>query len=180
MGKNAAVFHSRRKGEGRAGSTALLMISCGFLFGGILGWLLESNLSSGAYVRAFLDAIKDGAITPEIPRVLWSICRWPLLVMVAGILPLAGLGIPAVLCLRGFLLSYSISAFFDVGIKEAAMLFGPVCLLTLPVLFLLAEGILLKKAGEPTERKPAVVLACLLSLALCAVLELTVIPILLS
>lgn len=60
------------------------------------------------------------------------------------------------------------------------MLFGPVCLLTLPVLFLLAEGILLKKAGEPTERKPAVVLACLLSLALCAVLELTVIPILLS
>jgi len=180
MGKNAAVFHSRRKGEGKAGSTALLMISCGFLLGGILGWLLESNLSSGAYVRGFLDAMKDGAITPEIPRVLWSICRWPLLVMVAGIFPMAGLGIPAVLCLRGFLLSYSISAFLEVSAKDAVVLFGPVCLLTLPVLFLMAEDILLRKAGEPTERKPAVVLACLLALVLCAVLELTVVPIFLT
>lgn len=180
MGKNTAVLHSKKKGENRSSNAALALISAAFLLGGILGWLVEGNISSEDYVRGFLDAMKDRVITPEIHRELWGIGRWPLLVMVAGILPLSGLGIPAVLCLRGFLLSYSISAFWDAGAKEAAILFGPVCLLTLPVLFLMAEGFLLKRAGEPTERKPAVVMACLLSLVLCAVLELTVVPILLT
>lgn len=63
---------------------------------------------------------------------------------------------------------------------QAVLLFGPTCVLTLPVLFLVSTEVLLRKAGEQTEGKLALVLACLMALCLCILLDVAVIPDLLS
>lgn len=165
-----------RKGEGRHTNTALLLISAAFLVGGLLGHWAAGKLPAEVYVRSFLDAVQGGTLETSVRRELWMVLRWPLGILVLQFLPMAGITIPAFLGLRGFLLSYSISAFVQEGIGTAVLLFGPTCILTLPVLFLLSTGVLLRKAGEVPERRPAVVLACLLALCLCILLDLTVIP----
>lgn len=177
MGKGVAVIYGRTKGESRHHNTALLLISAAFLAGGILGWMTEGKLPSSQYVQGFLEYIKQNSFTDGTWRECWSVFRWPILVILFSRLPMAGLAIPGLLCLRGFLLSYSIAAFMEEGVLHTLLLFGPTCVLTLPVLFLLSTEILLRKAGESVGMKPAV---CLLALCLCIVIDLTVTPMLLK
>ncbi|MBR5534067.1 MAG: hypothetical protein IKU62_04405 [Ruminiclostridium sp.] len=175
MGKRVTVA-ARPKGEGRHQNTVLILISAAFLAGGILGYLAQENLPASSYVQMFLS--ETGS--PDLWRELWSVVRWPTGFLILGKLPLVGLSIPMAMSLRGFLLSYSIAAFAEGNLNSAVLLFGPTCVLTLPVLFLLSTEILLRKAGEQAQGKPAVILACVLSLCLCMVIDLTVVPMLLT
>ena len=165
------------KGDATHRNKALFMVSLAFLLGGILGFLVYSNLTPSQYITLFLS---KETVTPTISKELWGVFRWPLGLLILRIFPLAGLTIPAFMTLRGFLLSYSISAFTEGSMKAAVLLFGPTCVFTLPVVFLLSTEILLRKAGGQSERKPAVILACFLALCLCVVIDLTVVPQLLT
>lgn len=179
MRKHVTFIH-RRKGESRNQHAALLLVSAAFLLGGFLGSAAAGKLSTALYIQSFLEAAKEGMLTASFWREVWSVFRWPLAVLFLRFLPLSGFSIPIVICLRGFILSYSIAAFAEAGFWQAVLLFGPTCVLTLPVLFILGTNSLLQKAGQKTEYKPAVILACLLSLCLCVVLNQTVIPVLLT
>ncbi len=165
------------KGETQHRSAALALISAAFLLGGVLGFLVQKEFSASSYIQLFLQ---DSISGPSVGQELWWVFRWPVGLILLQLLPLAGFTIPAAICLRGFLLSYSISAFVQVQIKTAILLFGPTCAFTLPVLFLLSTAILLRKAGERYEQKPVALLACLLSLLLCIMIDLTVVPMLLA
>ena len=176
MGKGIAMMYTG-KGESRHRNIVLVLLSAAFLLGGILGYLAQDNLPASSYIQLFLREAEPGLI---LWQELWSVFRWPVGLLILGLFPLVGITIPAVMCLRGFLLSYNISAFVQEGLTAAVLLFGPTCVFTLPVLFLLGTDILLRKAGERPEGKPAVVLACLLSLFLCIVIDLTVVPMLLA
>lgn len=165
------------KGKGTHRNKALAMVSLAFLLGGFLGIMVYSKLPSSQYITLFLS---EEIVNSTISKELWGVFRWPLGLLILRIFPLAGLTIPAFMTLRGFLLSYSISAFTEESMKAAVLLFGSTCVFTLPVVFLLSTEILLRKAGEQSEPKPAVILACFLALCLCVVIDLTVVPQLLA
>ena len=175
MGKGIAVMYSR-KGESSHRTAALLLISVAFLLGGLLGYWAEGKLPAGIYITSFLEAARVGNLIPSLWQEIWMVFRWPAGILLLRFLPLTGISVPLLLCLRGFLLSYSISAFVQENVWNALLLFGPTRVLTLPVLFLISSDVLLRKAGEQTGEKPALILACFLALFLCILLEAAVIP----
>ncbi|MDO4516807.1 MAG: hypothetical protein Q4C76_06710 [Bacillota bacterium] len=160
----------------------LLMISVGFLCGAVLGGLAEGKLSAEPYVLEFLQAQAREAVTPALWRELWVIFRWPAAVIALSFLPLVGLTMTALFFLRGFLLSYGIIAFAAgsgaQGMLWAGLLFGPTCILTIPVMFVLGTACLLKKTGSDKAAKafPLRLLLCVPALALCVFLNNTVVP----
>lgn len=115
-------------------------------------------------------------------REVWIVFRWPVAVILLSQLPLAGVTIPVVFFLRGFFLSYGIVALMEgmglSGVLCAGVVFGPTCLLAVPVLFVLGTTGLLRKAesqpkGIPFFRR---IVASLLVLALCVFLDQAVVP----
>ena len=180
MGKGVAMIYTRQKGERGHRTIVLFLISAAFLLGGILGYWTESSWSAETYIRGFLETARNRTIGPSPWKEIWTVFRWPAAILLLRFLPITGISVPMLLCLRGFILSYSISAFVQEEVVTAVLLFGPTCILTLPVLFLFATEVLLQKAGEHSERKPGVFLACLLALCLCIVIQMAIVPGLLS
>ena len=175
MGKGITMMYSQ-KGGSRYCITVLVLISAAFLLGGLAGYWVEGKLSTGTYISSFLETVIDENVSVSIGQEIWNLFRWPAWILMLRFLPLVGLSIPMLLCLRGFLLSYNISAFMREGLRTTILLFAPTCILTLPVLFLLSTEVLLRKAGEDSEGKPGWILACLLALCLCMLLDMAVIP----
>ena len=89
-----------QKKEQKSRDTVLMILSVSFLIGGILGCLLEGKLSAGTYISQFLAQSTQSAIAPSFWRELWTVLRWPAAVVVLGLLPLAGLTVPALFFLR--------------------------------------------------------------------------------
>lgn len=178
---------TNRKEQGSAQSAknrdmALLLVSVGFLLGGIFGGLAEGKLPAETYIQEFLQAAAQETIQPDLWRELWVVFRWPGAVVILSLLPWVGLTIPLLFFLRGFLLSYGIVSLTAgsglSGILYAGLLFGPVCLLTVPVLFVLGTEGLLRKAEEPRDPRQTVlrVVLCLLALGLCVILDQVLVP----
>ena len=162
--------------------TVLLILSVGFLVGGVLGCLLEGKLSTEHYIGQFFQQAAQMSIAPSLWREVWIVFRWPVAVILLSQLPLAGVTIPVVFFLRGFFLSYGIVALMEgmglSGVLCAGVVFGPTCLLAVPVLFVLGTTGLLRKAesqpkGIPFFRR---MVASLLVLALCVFLDQAVVP----
>ena len=174
MRKRIALIYTGR-GECRHRNTALFLVSAAFLIGGVLGCMTYEKYPGTSVVQLFLS---QSVYSTTILQELWTVFRWPAGLLILQLFPLVGLSVPIAMSLRGFLLSYSISAFTNESILSAVLLFGPRSVLTLPILFLLSTEILLRKAGEQAEYNPAVILACLLSLILSIVIDLTVVPML--
>lgn len=163
--------------------TVLLILSIGFLAGGILGCLLEKSLSDTAFSSAaFFQWAAQGDTVPSLWRELWITLRWPVAAVVLSILPLAGLTVPTLFFLRGFFLSYGIVSLTEgmgiSGTLGAGILFGPTCLLAVPAFFLLGtSGLLRKVASAPKVGKRfRQWMICLLLLSLCVVLDQKVVP----
>ncbi len=175
MGKRIAMVYTR-KGESRYRTKVLFLISAVFLFGGILGYVVQDRFPATMYIHQFLEEAEKGTIAPSIWQESWRVLRWPVGLLIFWLSPLAGILIPALVFLRGFLLSVGIAAFSAVSLPTAILLFGPTSILTLPVLFILSIESLLQKAGEESNLKPSVWLACLLALCLCMVIDLTAVP----
>jgi hypothetical protein len=117
-----------------------------FLAGGAAGCIASAAAEDGAaymlssYLQTYLALFaEEELVTPGVWAVLWEMCRWPILALVLGSTALGAVAIPAVFCVRGFLLAYSISAFVRVfggkGIVGALTIFGVSALLGVPVLF---------------------------------------------
>ncbi len=159
----------------------LLLLSVGFLSGALLGGFFAGKLSFEPYIAEFLQESAQAAAAPSLWRELWVSLRWPTAVLLVGMLPWAGLTMPTVLFLRGFLLSCGIGAVAAgrglEGILWAGLLFGPTCALTVPVMFVLGTDRLLRKAVPTvTTRSPLRFGLCAAALALCVVLDLKAVP----
>ena len=168
--------------EQKQRDTVLLMISVGFLCGAILGGLVEGKVSADPYILRFLQEHAQETLVPVLWRELWVTFRWPSAVIILSLLPFVGLTIPALFFLRGFLLSYGIVSLaagsgFQ-GMLWAGLLFGPTCILTIPVMFILGTECLMKKAGSDKGGKkfPLRPLLCVPALVLCVFLNQTVVP----
>lgn len=166
----------------RQRDTVLLILSVGFLCGAILGGLAEGNLSAAPHIQRFLQVCAQEARTPVLWRELWVTFRWPVAIIMLSLLPFVGLTVPVLFFLRGFLLSYgivSLAAGSGVqGMLWAGLLFGPACVLTLPVMFLLGTECLMKKVGSDKDGKKVSLrmLLCVPALILCVFLNQRVVP----
>lgn len=182
----------------------LLLVSGGFLLGGLAGCLFARAVSgSGAealttYLADFFTAIRgDNVSMSGFFSALWTVIRWPLLVLLLGCTAVGIVGIPILFFLRGFLLSFTVCAFVRVlgstGVLFSFLLFGISSLITVPVLFLLGVETLLSVAqarDQPgKQRGPALLqglrdpalarghVFCLLALVLATLWEAYLVPI---
>lgn len=123
----------------------IILLIC-FLASGLCGCLLASAAgeSGGAAISSFLKSylalVSDGsAVSPSGWNVLWELCCWPGLVFVLGFTALGAAAIPALFCVRGFLLTYAMSSFYRVfgsaGTITVFTVFGVSALFSVPVLF---------------------------------------------
>ena len=180
--KAERALDRKKETEQKNRDTVLLILSVGFLAGGVLGCLLEGKLSTEHSIGQFFQQAAQMSIAPSLWREVWIVFRWPVAVILLSQLPLAGVTIPVVFFLRGFFLSYGIVALMEgmglSGVLCAGVVFGPTCLLAVPVLFVLGTTGLLRKAesqpkGIPFFRR---MVASLLVLALCVFLDQAVVP----
>lgn len=141
---------------------SLLFVSVSFCLGGLSGCLLAASVSGNgsaallAYITEFLAAAQSGALEmPGLLSALWTVLRWPLAVVLLGCTAIGVVGIPLLFFLRGFLLSFCISAFVvalgSSGAVFAFLLLGVGSLITIPILFILGTQSLML-ASQAKER----------------------------
>lgn len=190
-----------RGGEGKG--LPLLLVSAGFALGTLSGCLFVASVSGGgnaalmAYITDFFLAAQSGTLTgPGLFSAGWTVLRWPLLVILLGCTVVRFVGIPVVLFLRGFLLSFTAAAFVvvlgRVGVLFAFLLLGVGSLVTVPVLFILSarslaypaqtsqkgrKGIL-RQFTEPAETLTNIL--CALALLLATLWEAYLVPVIIS
>lgn len=175
--KKERMAARKNEREQKDRDTVLLILSIGFLVGGILGCLLEGKFSAAVYVRQFLAQATQNTLAPSLGRALWSVFRWPAAAVALSLLPMAGLTVPTLFFLRGFFLSYGIVTLTEgmgaTGILWSSIVFGPTCLLAVPAFFVLGTAGLLRKAEVqgPHGKLMRRVVVCFPVLILCACLD---------
>lgn len=99
-------------------TTALLVVSCAFVSGGIAGLLVASQVAGegqttlAAYIESYLAAAQQRtAAAPGFFAVALDLLRWPCLAVFMGFLSLGVVGVPILFAVRGFLLSFAVSSF---------------------------------------------------------------------
>ena len=139
----------QRKWDLLLGEGSILVSLCVlFLAGGLLGCLFSGMADSqGAenlqtYLTDYLGLVRDGTVGREFVSSVWRQGRDVLLILILSVTAVGIVGIPAVLCVRGFLLAFSIGCFCrvfgTVGLLPGMILFGLPALLWGPALFLIS------------------------------------------
>lgn len=184
-GKRADVQKGRRgkKEMDRQRDVLLCILAISFLLGTVLGATVENNTATEPYILRFFQACTQESMTASFWREAWTVLRWPAGVLVLSILPFSLLTIPTLFFFRSFLLAYGVAAVSGgtgmVGNVCAGLLFGPTCLLTVPVFFVLGTvGLLRKVERQSISTKYGGL--CLGALALCILLDQTAVPFTLS
>jgi len=196
---------SRRKGlslDLLSGQTAaLILLGASFVLGSVAGCLMAGGMDPGEQgaLREYLDSYRtlmgQEASVPQFWPLVWDVARFPLLAAVLGFTALGVVGLPVLFGVRGFLLSYAVSAFYRLygltGQIPAFILFGLSALLWMPVLFhlgvqglLCSYGLLRRSLGEgryPLGIDRAFWVRCGIcagALCVCAAVEYLAVPVL--
>lgn len=173
-----------------------MLFAC-FCGAGVAGCLAVSGIgadgasSLGSYLSCYLSLVTAGeAAAPSVWSAGWELCRWPLLAFLLGFTALGAAALPAVFCVRGFLLGYAAAAFVRVfgnlGLLLAFVVFGMTALASVPVLFCvgcasfrsaleLASGAMTERRAIPLERLGELI-PCGGILLLAVVLQCSLIP----
>lgn len=176
--------------------TAVLLVC--FVGAGLAGCLTAAAVGESG-MAALSDHLhgtmallgEGGGETPSLPAVIWELGRWPLLALLLGTTALGVGMIPALFCVRGFLLAYSVAAFVRVfgnaGMLAALAVFGLPALAGGPALFCagtLAFSNALRLAAETLDKRPLflsgarlwVLVPCGVLLTVAIVLQQTLMP----
>lgn len=173
-----------------------------FLLGGLLG-CLSGCLSAGTgakeleqYLHDYILLLRDDSIAWSAASVLWNQGRWVLGCILLGLSGIGLVGVPALFGLRGFVLAFSISCFLRFlgwsGLVPAIFLFGLPAVVWAPGYFLLgAQGLVrslqlfrrqlgdLTAVPTGTRGYRSCILINALLILVCAVLECSLLPVLL-
>ncbi len=149
----------------------------GLVFGLCFSMLRQDSGELSNYLTEYFRAVgENGSLSISIWSVIWDLVRWPLFVFLLGFTALGVVAIPALLLVRGFLLSYSVTTFVGLfgtdGLVAALAAFGITALLLIPVLFVVAfDGLrssIARLAGGAEETAPRLLRQRLTILAPCA------------
>lgn len=176
----------------RDGLTQLALLAVCFGLGALGGFLFsgwgENSLELSDYLLHYFQSAGQGSgVEPPLWSTVWELFRWPLAALLLGATTLGAVGIPVLLSVRGFLLSYSVSVFGRMfglpGAAASLTVFGVTAFLAVPVLFVVAfDGFRLSLGHLSGERPPALGLRaqalapCAGLLVLAAALQHTVMP----
>lgn len=185
-------------------NAALLCLTVCFTAGVIGGCCFAGALGADAGTRlmdcfgGYFDTLKLESIAlPSLPATVWELVRWPLLSFLLGFTALGVVGLPIAFCIRGFLLSYSVSVFVrlygNAGLPAALAVFGVSAFLALPALFALgadafrSSGVLAwklmggsKTAHQPLQGRLFRACFCLALLVMAVLLQTRLTPVLLT
>ncbi len=185
-------------GRGWDGLFPPLLLGLCFMAGLLLGLLLSALRKEGSdlseYLSAYFRAVIGGDVSGlSLWSVIWDLIRWPLAAFLLGCTVLGVVGIPALLLIRGFLLSYAITTFARLfgerGMALALAVFGVSALLMLPVLFVVgcdAFGTAARRLPNADEtparirQRLAALAPCIGISVLAAALQRTAMPALLA
>lgn len=156
----------------------------GFFFS---GWGENSPELSDYLLRYFQMAGQGSGVEPPVWASVWDLARWPLAALLLGSTALGAVGIPILLSVRGFLLSYAASMFGRMfglaGVAASLTAFGVTAFVAVPVLFVAASDAFRQSLGRLSgERVPAwevraqTLGPCAGLLVLAAALQQTVMP----
>ncbi len=173
----------------------ILLLVCfvaGALVGFCFAYFRDASEDLRIYLQDYLDLAARGEMKLSFFSVFWDCLRWPAAVIVLGFTAIGVLAIPALLLIRGFLLTYAATCFALLlgrgGLAAAATLLLIDVFLILPILLILGcEGLRTSFARLPgtsnsVERKYRLEVALPgagISLV-AAALQWTVIPMLFS
>lgn len=112
----------------------------GFFFSSFFG---ESGELSD-YLRRYFQLMGSGSGTdPSLLSTVWEMTRWPLIAFLLGYSALGAVGLPLLLAVRGFILSFASATFAHFfglsGLAVAAVAFGLAVLVAIPVLFVVSQ-----------------------------------------
>ena len=180
------------------GLTRLVVLAGCFGLGALGGFLFSAMSGDSpellSYLRQyFRSAGEGGGLEPSLGAVIWDLTRWPLAAFLLGLVPAGAAGVPVLLGARGFLLAFAATTFARLfylpGLAAALAAFGVTVLVTVPVLFVVAEDAFrqslsrLPGAASPpahwSERARALA-PCAGLLVLAVALQQTVMPALFS
>ena len=126
--------------------SALGILSACFLLGGVAGCFFaalsdgEGALELGSYLEDYLLLAGEGGLSSGFWPVIWSRLKYPLVALILGATAFGVVGLPILVGIQGFFLSFSVGCFCRVfggaGLLPAFALFGLPALLWAPALFL--------------------------------------------
>ena len=125
---------------------AMVFLAGCFLAGLIAGCVFASHLGQDAdtglsdYLDGYFALAEQGDEGgSSLLATAWEVGRWPLAAGVLGMTAFGALAVPAVFCVRGFLLSYTVSVFLLIfgpeGLPLALAVFGLSAVLSVTALF---------------------------------------------
>ncbi|MCL2081275.1 MAG: hypothetical protein FWH16_04150 [Oscillospiraceae bacterium] len=125
---------------------SLALVSAAFLIGAAAGSMTAMTVADGGELAAFfgdmVEGARDGALRNSFWRVLTPNLMWPGMILLFGFSPAGLVGIPACMLVKGFLVSYSVSAIFRAfgldGIWLALTSIGLPNLVYVPVLVIVS------------------------------------------
>lgn len=167
---------TRKKGR----DAALLILVAAFLTGAAVGCILAGKLAPNNVENLLRQALSSQT-RPALWRELWAVFRWPMAALILGCLPMAWLTLPGVFFLRGMFLGYVVQivarGVASHGFLWAGVLFGPTCLLAVPIFFVIGYLGLLRAAAQTPGRAQLLLgsAVCCGPLALCIFLDRTVV-----
>lgn len=156
----------------------------GFFFSGWSG----NNVALPDYLRQCFEAAGEGNwLEPSLWSSIWDLIRWPLAAFLLGSTTLGAAGIPILLGVRGFLLSFAAATFVRLfglpGVAASLTAFGVSALIVVPVLFVVSSDAFRQSLGRLSgERPPAwsqraqALAPCAGLLVLAVALQQTVMP----
>lgn len=131
--------------DGQRAGLALVTASFGIgALAGLFALLQVPRQELYETLYPYVQASAGGALAPpSLWLALWRNLRWPLAVFFMGYTALGVVGVPVTMALRGFLLSFSVSAFLGAlgpgGLLWTFWAFGLTALVGLPPLLLLGS-----------------------------------------
>ena len=156
----------------------------GFFFS---SWSGDSPELSEYLLRYFQMAGQGSGIEPPLWSAVWDLVRWPLAALLLGSTALGAVGVPILMSVRGFLLSYAAAVlgrlFGLPGMAASLAAFGVTAFVAVPVLFVAAFDAFRQSLNRLSGERPpgwnlrAQALApCAGLLVLAAALQQTVMP----
>jgi len=146
-------------------SVQLAVLGICFAVGALGGFFFsggtEDNPELLDYLRRYFQmAGQGGGVEPALWSSVWDFARWPLAAFLLGSTALGALGIPLLMGVRGFLLSFSTATFARLfgfpGVAASLAAFGVTALVAVPVLFAVsADAFRQSLARLSGERTPS-------------------------
>lgn len=127
----------------------------GFFFS---GWTGENPALLEYLNRYFQMAGQGNGVDPSLWSSVWDLVRWPLAAFLLGSTAFGIVGVPVLLGVRGFLLSFAAATFVRLfglpGMAVSLAAFGVTALVAVPVLFAVSADAFRQAQGRLSGERP--------------------------